>query len=106
MNARTSSGALGDVVVIKLNLGGWLVPDAGAAELSVDQLFSGPHIVHRERLPGIGPADRILHSELMEAIERAKTWVRRNLREWPYSHRLAHRVDGCEVLFWFEPEDV
>jgi hypothetical protein len=65
-----------------------------------------PQIVHREPLAKRDPNDFVTMSDIEQAVNRASSWVRRNLREWPYQHRLMHRIEGDEMLFWFERDEL
>jgi hypothetical protein len=64
-----------------------------------------PTIVHRVPLKRAHPGDFITMGDIEKAVNEATSWVRRNCREWPYRHRLTHRIEGDEMIFWFEPEE-
>lgn len=70
-------------------------------------------IVHRRKLTaktGQGysnsgtPINKVSAEDIARETEAAKTWCRRNLREWPHEHVLRSHVVGDEIVFWFEKE--
>lgn len=62
-----------------------------------------PKVIHRERLTKHTDSF-ITVQDVEQAKERAASWVRYNIREWPYEHRLDYRIEGNEMLFWFARE--
>ena len=74
------------------------------AEVEAAIARKAPTILRREPLQALR-SDPSSTASFDRALERGASWVRRNLREWPYGARLANRIEGEEVLFWFERED-